>query len=322
MTLGGDTWTISTCRRSSTLRSSVTTLTQSVHCSILTLPPGLFSWERLGHPGIDGSESTLWAGTEGANTACHQDTYGENLVCQLAGTKVWTLFSPADSDKLRPSRVPYEESSVYSLVNIQHLERNSESVLEQLAGVVCYSVTLEPGDVLFVPHHWWHQVNTTSSWSLSVNTWLPHPEDDTARLAEATVRWQLANTLRLLDTNTRRVFASTVSVRSQQVLFRRLILNPNEEDLADTPIEELSELIKQAKHQHKPPVSEEEYFSFKYDGEVEKVTGSPLSLPASSLDPESVGGDIFSSSLVKVLNCLTDKTVIAQAVNNILRSDL
>ena len=181
---------------------------------------------------------------------------------------------------------------------------------------------LEPGDVLFVPHQWWHQVTTVSPWSLSVNTWLPHPEDDTARLAEATVRWQLANTLRLLDTNTRRVFASTVSVRSQQVLFRRLILNPNEEDLADTPIEELSELIKQAKHQHKPPVSEEEYFSFKYDGEVEKVTGSPLTLPASSLDPESVGGDIFTSSLVKVLNCLTDKTVIAQAVNNILRSDL
>ena len=101
-----------------------------------------------------------------------------------------------------------------------------------------------------------------------------------------------------------------------------MILNPNEDDLADTPIEELSELIKQAKHQHKPPVSEEEYFSFKYDGEVEKVTASPLSLPASSLDPEGVGGNIFSSSLVKVLNCLTDKTVIAEAVNNILRSDL
>ena len=101
-----------------------------------------------------------------------------------------------------------------------------------------------------------------------------------------------------------------------------MILNPNETDLADTPLEEVSELIKAAKHQHKPPVSEDEYFSYKYEGQVEKVTASPLSLPASSLDPESVGGNIFSSSLVKVLNCLTDKSVISQAVNNILRSDL
>ena len=64
---------------------------------------------------------------------------------------------------------------------------------------MCYSVLLEPGDVLFVPRHWWHQVTTVSPWSLSVNTWLPHPHDNTARLAEALVRWQLANTIRHLD---------------------------------------------------------------------------------------------------------------------------
>ena len=173
---------------------------------------GLFSWESLGHPGTEGSESTLWAGTEGAITACHQDTYGENLVCQLAGTKVWSLFSPADSDKLRPSRVPYEESSVFSLVNLKHLERNTQPVLDQLRGAACYSVTLQPGDVLFVPHQWWHQVTTVSPWSLSVNTWLPHPQDNTARLAEALVRWQLANTVRHLDIHTRGVITINITV--------------------------------------------------------------------------------------------------------------
>ena len=178
----------------------------------LIVPPGLFSWERLGHPGTQGSESTLWAGTEGAVTVCHQDTYGENLVCQLAGSKVWTLFSPADSHKLRPSRVPYEESSVFSLVNLQHLERNSQPVLDQLSGALCYSVTLEPGDVLCVPHQWWHQVTTVSPWSLSVNTWLAHPRDNTARLAEALVRWQVANTVRHLHINTRRVNQPTISL--------------------------------------------------------------------------------------------------------------
>ena len=66
--------------------------------------------------------------------------------------------------------------------------------------------------MLFVPHQWWHQVTTVSPWSLSVNTWLPHPEDNTARLAEATVRWQLANTVRLLDINTRGVFSIIIII--------------------------------------------------------------------------------------------------------------
>ena len=71
---------------------------------------------------------------------------------------------------------------------------------------------LEPGDVLFVPHQWWHQVTTVSPWSVSVNTWLPHPQDNTARLAEALVRWQLANTARLLDTNTRGVTITIIII--------------------------------------------------------------------------------------------------------------
>ena len=122
--------------------------------------------------------------------------------------------------------------------------------------------------------------------------------------------------------NTRGVRTFINIVRSQHFIFRRLVLNPNEDDLADTPVEEVTKLIKAAKHQHKPPVSEEEYFSFKYEGLVEKLPASPLSLPASSLDPDSDGGNILSSSLVKVLNCLTDQNVMAQAVHNILSSDL
>ena len=159
---------------------------------------GGFCWSVLGHPDTDGAESTLWAGTEGASTPCHQDTYGENLVCQVTGTKTWTLFSPADTARLRPSRVPYEESSVYSLVNLTRLDRNPQSVLDRLEGIHQYSVELGPGDVLYVPRQWWHQVVTTSPWSVSVNTWLHHPADHRARLGEGLVRWQVANMLSTL----------------------------------------------------------------------------------------------------------------------------
>jgi ribosomal protein L16 Arg81 hydroxylase len=34
-------------------------------------------------------------------------------------------------------------------------------------------VTLNPGDVLFVPNGWWHYVETLSSVAISINTWVP-----------------------------------------------------------------------------------------------------------------------------------------------------
>ena len=74
-------------------------------------------WSMIGFEGRGGKDSTLWIGSEGANTPCHFDTYGCNFVAQLHGKKKWRLFGPQDTDKLYPTRVPYEESSVFSQVN-------------------------------------------------------------------------------------------------------------------------------------------------------------------------------------------------------------
>ena len=53
-------------------------------------------------------------------------------MCQVAGTKQWTLFPPSASPHLSPSRVPYEESSVYSLVNMVSLEHNYQHILDKV----------------------------------------------------------------------------------------------------------------------------------------------------------------------------------------------
>lgn len=42
-------------------------------------------WDEFGFGGRGGRESTLWMGTEGANTPCHLDSYGYNLVLQVQG---------------------------------------------------------------------------------------------------------------------------------------------------------------------------------------------------------------------------------------------
>ena len=75
-------------------------------------------WSKFGFPGRTGDDSTIWIGSEGASTPCHMDSYSCNLVAQICGQKKWALFSPRDSEKLHPTRVPYEESSVFSQVNV------------------------------------------------------------------------------------------------------------------------------------------------------------------------------------------------------------
>lgn len=74
-------------------------------------------WSLFGFPSLNGTHSTIWIGSEGSCTPCHYDTYGCNLVAQLWGSKEWILYHPNDS--LYPTRVPYEESSVFSSVNVK-----------------------------------------------------------------------------------------------------------------------------------------------------------------------------------------------------------
>ncbi|XP_023339562.1 HSPB1-associated protein 1 isoform X2 [Eurytemora carolleeae] len=139
----------------------------------------------------DGMDSTLWIGSQGAHTPCHQDSYGYNLVCQLVGTKKWILFPPNQTEYLKPSRVPYEESSVYSDINFHQVQRNPVHVFNKLQYTTPYIVTLRPGDVLYVPRHWWHFVQNIT-FSVSVNTWVECKEDNQSRLEESLVRIQAA----------------------------------------------------------------------------------------------------------------------------------
>uniref|UniRef100_A0A8C5SW67 HSPB1 associated protein 1 n=1 Tax=Laticauda laticaudata TaxID=8630 RepID=A0A8C5SW67_LATLA len=44
-------------------------------------------WSDFGFPGRSGKESTLWIGSTGANTPCHLDSYGCNLVLQVQGRR-------------------------------------------------------------------------------------------------------------------------------------------------------------------------------------------------------------------------------------------
>ncbi|XP_036601891.1 HSPB1-associated protein 1 isoform X2 [Trichosurus vulpecula] len=142
-------------------------------------------WSDFGFPGRNGRESTLWIGSLGANTPCHLDCYGCNLVFQVQGRKRWHLFPPQDTAFLYPTRIPYEESSVFSKVNVVNPDLKH---FPQFLKAQRHMVTLYPGQVLFVPRHWWHYVESIDPITVSINSWIELEEDHQARVEEAITR--------------------------------------------------------------------------------------------------------------------------------------
>ncbi|XP_030310133.1 HSPB1-associated protein 1 isoform X2 [Calypte anna] len=142
-------------------------------------------WSDFGFSGRTGKDSTLWIGSEGANTPCHLDSYGCNLVLQVQGRKRWHLFPPSDTSFLYPTRIPYEESSVFSKVNVANPDLKR---FPQFKNTTAHVVTLSPGQVLLVPRHWWHYVESIDPITVSVNSWIELDADHEARVEEAITR--------------------------------------------------------------------------------------------------------------------------------------
>lgn len=83
---------------------------------IISWPKSLsksITFEKLGFGNTD--DILFWLGSKGANTPCHYDSYGFNIVVQVFGRKSWLLFPP--QTPLTVTRVPFEESSVYCKQN-------------------------------------------------------------------------------------------------------------------------------------------------------------------------------------------------------------
>lgn len=49
-----------------------------------------FNWQKF-NLDLEALDSTIWIGSKGAHTNCHQDTYGCNLVAQTHGRLIFIL---------------------------------------------------------------------------------------------------------------------------------------------------------------------------------------------------------------------------------------
>ena len=96
--------------------------------------------------------STLWVGAKGAFTPVHQDTVYANIwTVQIRGKKEWMLF---------------DKNAV--LKSDKNGNRDFDEFLANPDNHVTYCY-LEQGDVLYVPHKWWHRARTLEN-AISLNT--------------------------------------------------------------------------------------------------------------------------------------------------------
>ena len=131
----------------------------------------------------------LWIGDGQSTSSLHKDPY-ENIYCVLAGEKIFTLYPPSDI-----INVPYkhykeahykfedgkwsieEEESEVPWISIDPDEQTPEEIIEQYPrykNATPFKVVIGPGDALYLPSLWLHQVaqqHNEEGIVLAVNYW-------------------------------------------------------------------------------------------------------------------------------------------------------
>ena len=92
----------------------------------------------------------LWIGPAGTRTPLHHDCV-MLLHTQIVGRKRWRFVSPLSGPSL------YNDFDVYSKVDFENLDLQR---FPDAARVQVLDVVVEPGETVFLPLAWWHQVSS------------------------------------------------------------------------------------------------------------------------------------------------------------------
>eukprot|EP00854_Cymbomonas_tetramitiformis_P001838 gene1838-2509_t len=113
--------------------------------------------------------TNLWLSVGRTQSSIHYDPY-HNLLCVVAGGKSVTLWSPELMPAMYPKAI-YGEASNHSNVNFTSPDFDRHPKFkEALSRDVRHIAELGPGDMLFIPEGWYHQVDSTAS-TIAVNFW-------------------------------------------------------------------------------------------------------------------------------------------------------
>jgi hypothetical protein len=111
------------------------------------------------------TSANLWASATPTRSSCHYDPYG-NALCVVTGAKRVRLAPPCAAAALR-ARPAWHESANHAAGSLWPPDAAG-------AGAAVAEARLGPGDGLFIPEGWWHQVESDAG-TLAVNFWSEAP---------------------------------------------------------------------------------------------------------------------------------------------------
>jgi hypothetical protein len=117
------------------------------------------------HPPMVGA----WIGNRTTALAHHDLSY--NMACCLVGRRRFVLFPPEQVGNLYPG--PLEPTPGGQVVTMADIDAPDFARFPGLrdALAVAEVAELEPGDALYYPAMWWHQVNALEAFNVMVNYW-------------------------------------------------------------------------------------------------------------------------------------------------------
>jgi len=122
-------------------------------------------------PMFEGNDplASIWIGT--ATLVCAHYDAPNNIACCAAGHRRFTLFPPEQIFNLYPGPLePTPGGQVISMADINNPDFEKYPRL-QLALETAQVADLEPGDGLFYPSFWWHQVEAFDPFNVLINFW-------------------------------------------------------------------------------------------------------------------------------------------------------
>ncbi|MEW6998621.1 cupin-like domain-containing protein [Colwelliaceae bacterium BS250] len=123
------------------------------------------------HPEFNNNQpmAKIWLGTESV-AAAHFDQ-PKNIACCVVGKRRFTLFPPEQVANLYPG--PLSPTPGGQVVTVADLSNPDFSQFPRLETALenAYIADLDPGDGLYYPSMWWHEVEAFDRFNAMVNFW-------------------------------------------------------------------------------------------------------------------------------------------------------
>ncbi|MBQ1497585.1 MAG: cupin-like domain-containing protein [Sphingomonas sp.] len=126
-----------------------------------------------------GAEPRIWIGNR-TSISTHFDA-SDNIACVAAGRRRFTLFPPDQTANLYIGPLDHNVAGQpLSMVDMADPDfARFPRFREALAAA--RTAELEPGDAIYIPALWWHQVEALAPFNVLVNFWWPDSPDQDAR---------------------------------------------------------------------------------------------------------------------------------------------